>query len=161
MNNKNRPDHVQLFTEGEACMEEVLSILESWPDRREYGRRLDFRMRSAADKQRIHKAQQRLKDWIEELARQRALHDEVALGALSKIVEFALTDEFYNENALDDARSVKEGLLRLVESMPIVNRLQNGSCSCIAEPKPAVRQFRNRPQPRLYRQRNPVALRKA
>ena len=161
MNNQNRPDHVQLFTEGEACFQEVLTILENWPDRGEYGRRIDFRIRSAADKQKIHSAIQRLKSWIEELARQRALHDQLAFGALTKIVEVALTEELYNENAIDDAKSVKHELLQLVESMPIVNRLKNGSCACIAEPKPAVRQFRNRPQPRLYRRSNPMALRKA
>jgi hypothetical protein len=159
--NQNRPDHVQLFTEGEACMDEVLAILEKWPDHREYGRRIDLRIRSAVDKQQIANAIQRLKDWTEELARQRALHDRLAFRALTKIVEFALTEEIYNENALDNSKSVQQELMQLVESMPIVSRLNNGSCACIAEPKPDVRQSRSRPQPRLYQRRNPASLRKA
>lgn len=160
MKNQHRPDHVQLTTEGEACLQEMVSILETWPAHCEYGRRMDFRIRSAADKQRINKALQRFKQWIEELARQRALHDRLAFEALTQIVQFALTDELDNENALDDAKTVKSELLQLVESMPVVNRLPNGLCPCEGRSKAVSRQVHRRAQPRLYRRSNPLALRK-
>jgi hypothetical protein len=160
------PEHIHQLSEGEECLQEVLTILNEWPQTHgEYSRRLDFWSRPPADQQRILKVFERLKTWVEMLAIQRALHDQLKLSELTTIVKSALTEEPYNENAIDDAERVRREFRQLVESMPIVNRAGSKSCACLSEDQPVVRRSQSRPRPRAYprayRHTNPKWQRKA
>lgn len=159
-------EHIQHFYEGEECLQEVLTILNDWPQQHgEYSRRLDFWSRPPADQQRILKVFEKLKTWVEALAIQRALHDQLKLTELTTIVKLALTEEPYNENAIDDAERVRNEFRQLVESMPIVNRAGSKSCACLSDDRPVGRRYQSRPRPRAYprayRHSNPKGQRKA
>lgn len=157
------PEHIhQLYEHGEECLQEVLTILNEWPQKHgEHSRRLDFWSRPPADQQRILKAFENLKTWVEALAIQRALHDQLKLTELTTIVKLALTEESYNENAIDDAEKVRKEFQQLVESMPIVNRVGSKSCACLSDNRPVVRRYQSPPRPRAYRHTNPKWQRKA
>ena len=160
MNNQDLPDHIQkLHDHGEDCFERVLTILNTWPVG-EYCRRIDFKIRTPADQKAILKIIEELEHWIQALAVQRAVHDQRKLDQLTEIVRFALTDEDYKDNAIQDAESVRNELLLLVRTVPIVRRADGEPCSCTLERPLVARRYQTRAHSRVYRQRNPKFRRK-
>ena len=160
MKSQDLPDHIQkLHDHGEECLQKVLAILNTWPVG-EYCRRVDFEIRTPADRKAIRELIHEIERWVDALARQRANHDQRKLTDLTEILKFALMKEDYKDNAIEDAECVRHELLLLVKTMPIIRHADRESYLCISEREPSVQRYRTRAHSRTYRQRNPKFQRK-
>ena len=125
--NSKFPEHIlELQNHGDKCLKAILAILEDWPVG-EYCRRIEFDIRTAADKQFIRKALKDFEGWVKALAIQRAIHDQRKFTELIRTLRFAVLKEDYKDNAIDDGLRVRAEFSSLVSSMPMPGPLSGDS----------------------------------
>lgn len=119
MSTNKFPQHIQeLYKHGERCLENLYAHLYEWPNG-EYCRRIEFSIRAKADKQKIYKALLDAEAWLSAVSVQRTIHDQRKLKDIRRMLEFAVLEEDYKDNSMNDVKVAMEEALALVKSIPL------------------------------------------
>ena len=119
MSAKHFPKHLQdLYRHGEKCRSKMLSILNSWPVG-EYSRRIEFEIRTGRDQEMILQMLREIELWIKALAALRVYEDNRRINDILAGVQFALFQDEYRDNAVDEAGSLMDEALSMLTSISV------------------------------------------